>query len=91
LIAIGISAVGHIAYLISRIGPVFRLGSIFVAEGKEKEKWQAMSDYSRLKLVLLWKYPMLSLELLLMAGLVLIMLYLRLTTEVQVSADCSFG
>lgn len=86
-----ISAVGHVAYMAVRLGPVFRLGSIYVEEGPVKEKWQQSGDFTKLKAVLLFKYPFLSVELLLLFALTVYFLYLRLFSNVHIlDNQCSF-
>ena len=73
---------GHIAYLVVRMGPVFRLGSIYVPEGLEKEEWKGgMTDVQRLSELLRGRYPWLLLELGLMAAMVLTLAALRVAVE----------
>eukprot|EP01031_Cornospumella_fuschlensis_P027281 gene27281-32953_t len=43
-----VSGVGHAAYLLVRLGPVFRLGSLYFPSEAEKRRWNDMTDYGRL-------------------------------------------
>lgn len=86
-----ISAIGHIAYIGVRLGAVFRLGSIYVEEGAIKEKWQLSNDWTKLKAILQFKYPFLSIEVLVSFLLIIYFLYLRITTTVHVTeTNCIF-
>jgi hypothetical protein len=72
----GRSAIGHIAYLAVRTGPVFKLGSIYL-EGEEKELWQKTSALQRLSLLCSGHHPYLALELVLMLALIASFAYMR--------------
>lgn len=85
-----VSSVGHISYLIVRMGPVFRLGSIYVKEGEEKTKWQSLSDWNRLQAIVKFQYPYFTIELGLMFLMVIFLFYLRLTSTLLVEANCLF-
>lgn len=71
------SAIGHIAYTAVRLGPVFRLGSIYLKE-HEKEEWQSFTDGERLKTLFSGKYKWLSLELFLLFSIIVVFGGLRL-------------
>jgi hypothetical protein len=86
----GVSAIGHISYLVVRIGPVFRLGSIYVKDGLEKTSWQKLTDYERMEAVFALKYPLLSLELLVISSAIIFFLFLRATTFAEVTETCAF-
>ena len=43
---IAFSAAGHVAYMVVRMGPVFRLGS-FYFDTNEKIRWCSLTDYQR--------------------------------------------
>jgi hypothetical protein len=55
----GRSAVGHVAYILVRAGPVFRLGSVYVGD---RALWQGLSDGDRLRTLMTGHHPFLSLE-----------------------------
>jgi len=57
----GLSAVGHVAYLANRFGPVYKLGANFL--GKDKSLWLEMSDSQRLAALISGKYKWLAAEL----------------------------
>jgi hypothetical protein len=45
------SAIGHFSYMIVRLGPVYKLGSLYLISDEEKQKWQKISDFERLKIL----------------------------------------
>ena len=48
-----LSATGHVAYMIVRLGPVFRIGSMYMKGEKEKKRWsKELTDGERLQLLL---------------------------------------
>jgi hypothetical protein len=71
------SAIGHIAYLTVRIGPVFKLGSIYMDE-EDKKIWTKLSDRKRFSILLDGRYKWLSLELTLLSSIVIYFAYLRI-------------
>lgn len=78
----GDSAVGHIAYMVVRIGPVFRLGSIYLNE-HDKSIWVTMTDTQKIYLLLQGKHPWLTLELLLLLVTSVVFTCLRLKILVE--------
>lgn len=74
----GVSGMGHAAYLLVRMGPVFRLGSLYITHHDEREKWGKLSDLSRLKQILSGQHPWFALELGLLFTTFIVMLALRL-------------
>ena len=76
-----LSATGHVAYMIVRLGPVFRIGSMYMKGEKEKKRWsKELTDGERLRLLLAGKYPWFALELGLLAVACVYFTVLRLTT-----------
>jgi hypothetical protein len=55
----GLSAVGHVGYILVRAGPVFRLGSVYVGD---RPLWQARTDQDRIAVLLSGKHPYLTIE-----------------------------
>jgi hypothetical protein len=87
----GISALGHISYLVVRIGPVFNLGSIYIHHHNDKILWKELSFKAKLKTLLSLKYPWFLVELSLHIFCVLYFIYLRIiTTSVIVQNHCYF-
>ena len=73
-----ISASGHIAYLLVRAGPVFRLGSLYLDE-EFKKKWQdEYTDYQRAKYLISGKNFYFALEIGTMLLTIIVLAYLRL-------------
>ena len=70
------SAIGHIAYMLVRFGPVFMLGSIYVHP--DKDEYIKLTDSQRLTKIFLWRYPWLSFELFLLLSFSAYLLALRL-------------
>lgn len=77
--SMGISAVGHIAYMAVRVGPVFKLGSMYLS-AEEKEEWVSMSDWKKLKALFYeGKHPWLAFEIILLVSLIILFLSIRLS------------
>lgn len=55
----GLSAVGHLGYILVRAGPVFRLGSVYVGD---RPLWQSRTDRDRFNVLLSGRHPYLSIE-----------------------------
>lgn len=55
----GLSAVGHVGYILVRAGPVFRLGSVYVGD---RPLWQGRTDRDRIAVLLDGKHPYLTIE-----------------------------
>ncbi len=55
----GRSAIGHVAYILVRAGPVFRLGSVYVGD---RPLWHSLSDSDRLRTLMTGRHPFLSVE-----------------------------
>jgi hypothetical protein len=55
----GLSAVGHVGYILVRAGPVFRLGSVYVGD---RPRWQGLTDRQRLGELLQGRHPFLTAE-----------------------------
>ena len=55
----GLSAIGHVAYILVRAGPVFRLGSVYVGD---RPLWQGRTDKNRLEVLLAGNHPYLTAE-----------------------------
>ncbi|RYH12853.1 hypothetical protein EON65_37115 [archaeon] len=86
-----VSGVGHAAYLLVRLGPVFRLGSLYFPSEAEKKVWNGRTDYNRLMELLSGKYPWFSLELGLLALSSMVMLGLRVEHHNVIDSNtCSF-
>lgn len=87
-----ISASGHIAYLLVRAGPVFRLGSLYL-DDEFKKKWQEeYTDYQRVKYLLLGKNFYFALEIgtMLITIIVLLLLRLRMLGDEIINDVCHF-
>lgn len=91
-----LSASGHMAYMLVRVGPVFRLGSLYMEGGagaEDKKKWWAeqLTDGQRLRQLLSGKYNWFLLEVSLLLLGIVVMLALRVTTYAEVDeATCTF-
>ena len=69
----GLSAVGHVGYILVRAGPVFRLGSVYVGD---RPLWQGRTDRDRVLVLLRGNHPYLTIEVLSLTFLgVLFMFY----------------
>lgn len=55
----GVSAVGHVGYILVRAGPVFRLGSVYVGD---RPVWQGRTDADRVCVLLKGNHPFLTIE-----------------------------
>ena len=77
---LALSATGHVSYMIVRLGPVFRIGSMYMSNEAEKKSWQNRSDYQKLCSLLSGEYPWFALEIGLLAVVCIYFIYLRLTT-----------
>lgn len=75
-----LSSTGHISYMIVRLGPVFRIGSMYIDGAEEKKRWGSNTDVQRLQILMTGKYPWFSFEIGLLAFACLYFAYLRLTT-----------
>lgn len=87
-----LSASGHISYMLVRMGPVFRIGSLYFSDRPDlKAQWEVMSDFNRLKAILSLKYPFFSLELALLSLTIIVLLSLRLNISIYIDVEtCSF-
>jgi hypothetical protein len=88
-----ISATGHIAYMIVRLGPVFRIASLYFPDDMQRKAWNNMSDTQRLLALLAGNQPWLLLELGLLLGTSVMLLYIRLECWNSVAIDhttCTF-
>ena len=90
-----ISAAGHVSYMLVRIGPVFRLGSLYMedAGGEDKKKWwsEQLSDAQRLRQLLSGNFNWFLLELSLLLLAIIVLSVLRLTTYAEIDdATCTF-
>lgn len=86
-----VSGTGHAAYLLVRLGPVFRLGSLYFPSEAEKKAWNEKTDYSRLMELLSGKHPWFILELGLLSLTTIVMVGLRLTHTSAIDRNsCSF-
>ena len=81
--AFALSAIGHISYLITRFGAVFRLGSIYLEAGAEREKWQASSDFQRLKVLCSGQYIWLGIDSFLSVAMIWVLFVLRMNSSVE--------
>ena len=78
--------------MVVRMGPVFRLGSLYLKDEKDKARWGALSDSARLReLFVEIRYPFFALEIGLLFTASLYFAYLRATTTaVFVEGECAF-
>ena len=77
---LALSSTGHIAYMIVRLGPVFRIGSMYIDNAEDKKRWGNNTDIRRLQILMSGKYPWFSFEIGLLAFACLYFASLRLTT-----------
>lgn len=79
--------------MLVRMGPVFRLGSHYLNGEGDKRRWGLLTDRERLEeLVVLRKYPYLTLELGLLLVTSVYFLFLRLTVDAKVDvSSCTFS
>lgn len=73
------SASGHVAYMLVRLGPVFRIGSLYFPEEAQLQRWAQLSDSQRLGELLRGQHPFFALELGILATAVVYFAYLRVT------------
>ena len=73
----GRSAFGHITYMMIRFGPIWQTGGIYLID-IEKEKWLITNETDKIYHIIRCKYFLLSVELLLLLGFSLYLLYLRI-------------
>jgi hypothetical protein len=86
-----LSASGHIAYMIVRLGPVFRIASVYFPSSVMQEKWSNMTDLQRIGELLQGKHVWLSIELGLLTVTSVIFLLLRITTKAEFDNEsCTF-
>jgi len=88
-----LSGVGHAAYLLSRLGPVFRLGTKYFATEAERDHWRNdLSDLQRMKFLFLeFKAPLFTLDVSVLFLACAYFLFLRVTTYASISFDtCTF-
>jgi hypothetical protein len=79
---------GHISYLVVRMGPVFRLGSLYIPED-EKHEWKNYSDMKKIRLLISGQYPWLSVELIIHMIATTYFIYLRLITYGTFTEECA--
>lgn len=82
-----LSATGHVSYMVVRLGPVFRIGSMYFNNSKDKERWAGNTDMERFRILMLGKHPWFALELGILAFGCIYFSYLRLTTYAIVEAN----
>ena len=75
-----LSATGHVSYMIVRLGPVFRIGSMYLPNEVEKKRWHDKTDVQRIFILLSGEHPWFTLELGLLAFACVYFTFLRLTT-----------
>jgi hypothetical protein len=71
-----VSAAGHIAYMIVRIEPVYRIGSIYIPRA-ERAEWMASTHQEKFKRLLSLEHPIFLFELVSLAALTLGFVALR--------------
>ena len=71
---LGLSAIGHVGYILVRGGPVFRLGSVYVGD---RDRWQKLTDVQRLVELSQGKHPFMTIEVGSLACLAVLFLYWR--------------
>lgn len=74
------SASGHIAYMLVRVGPVFRIGSLYFPAEADLKRWAQLSDAQRLRELMQGRHPFFALELSILASAIVYFSYLRLST-----------
>jgi len=87
-----ISASGHIAYLLVRAGPVFRLGSLYL-DDEFKKKWQEeYTDYQRANYLLSGKNFYFALEMgtMILAIIILFVLRILFLYDEMINNVCHF-
>lgn len=89
---LALSAAGHVAYMIVRAIPVFRIASQYFPNPQEREQWENLTDAERFKKLRQGENPWLALELSLMFICSAVLLYLRATMTLIVDYDtCTFA
>lgn len=77
--------------MLVRLGPVFRIGSLYLPNSEEKKKWHGYTDKQRLDVLLSGKYLWFSLELGILAFACTYFSILRLFTYgILVENTCQF-
>jgi hypothetical protein len=71
------SAVGHLGYVVVRLVPSFKFGSMYL-NAEEKVDWVRLNSFQKLKLLLSLKYKSFLLELLSLTTLTVYFAYLRI-------------
>ena len=84
---VALSAAGHVSYMIVRLGPVFRIGSMYFENKADKERWAKNTDMERFRILISGKHPWFALELGLLAFGCIYFAYLRLTTYGIIEAN----
>ena len=84
-----LSAAGHVSYMIVRLGPVLRIGSMYFNNKADKELWARNTDMERFRILISGKHPWFALELGLPAFGCIYFAYLRLTTYSITEANTS--
>ena len=72
------SACGHLSYMLVRMGPVFRIGSLYFPEEAALQRWAALNDTQRLRELVALKHPYFALELGLLLVACIYFMYLRI-------------
>lgn len=76
------SAIGHIAYMAVRLGPVFKLGSMYL-DSSEKEEWTNMTDKERFLALIQGRHKWLALEIFLLTIAILYFGLLRVILFIE--------
>jgi 1,4-dihydroxy-2-naphthoate octaprenyltransferase len=77
-IAFGESAIGHISYMMVRLGPVYKTGSMYLNK-EEKIKWDNSTEKEKMYDLLTGKYLMFSIEVFLLIVTSIIFAVLRIS------------
>ncbi len=80
------SAVGHIAYMAVRLGPVFKQGGAYLSAA-EKEEWACLSDVEKIQTLLSGRHAWLGVELALL--FIATMFFAALRLQLLVTELCS--
>jgi len=75
-----LSATGHVAYMIVRLGPVFRIASVYFPDSADRDRWSSLTDMHRLVELFQGKHLWLSLELGLLCLTSIVFMMLRMST-----------
>lgn len=65
--------------MLVRLGPVFRIGSLYFPMEADLKRWAALSDAQRLRELLSGEHPYFALELGILACAIVYLAYLRLS------------